>query len=117
MKLFILFLSLFMLLTYKPTTVLAVTKPYLSSYTSPIFTPKTKEIKPKWVKILEWAVLIFLLLAIILFLSSLGPASFWGYHTIVKSMNFRLCLIAFGVAITSAMTLFARRMLKLIEKA
>ncbi len=118
MKFFITFLSLFMLLSFTPATVLAVVNSRVATYTSLDFTPKTKEPKPKWVKILEWAIPIFLLIAIILFFTSLGPSRGYlgGSSAIEKSDNFILCMIAFSVAVTSAMTLFVYRMIKVFKK-
>ena len=116
MKLFILFLSLLTLLAFTPVRVFAVTHTYVHTRTTLYAQPKTAEPKPKWVKILEWAIPIFLLLAIILFFTSLGPSSYLGGSgVIVKMGNFILCMIAFGIAITSALILFVHRMIKLIK--
>ena len=119
MKLFILFLSLLTLLAVTPVPVLAVTHPH--TYVNSLdFKPQTAEPKPKWVKILEWAIPIFLLLTIVLFFMSLVPSSatisVWGGGSYIgKSDNFILCMIAFGIAITSALILFVHRIIKLIK--
>jgi hypothetical protein len=121
MKFLIISLSLFTLLALPSTPVLAVTHPSVHVHTTLNFEPKTAEPKPKWVKILEWAIPIFLLLAIILFATSLVRSSsafsiLGGSSYIGKSDNFLLGLIAFGVAVASAMTLVVYRIIKVFKK-
>lgn len=116
MKFPITFLSLFILLSFTPPSVSAVTQPYISSHSSMYFKPKTEETKPKWIKILEWTVPIFLIVGLIFFFSSLGPAGYWGFHTIVRPLNHTLFLIAFSIAVVSALTLFVNRIIGLFKK-
>ena len=114
MKFLILLLSLFAFLSFTPTTVLAVANPRIYAYTSLDFKPKTEEPKPKWVKVLELMVPIFLVLGILLFFSSFNYG-LW-LSILARPLNYRLSFVSLAIAASSAITLFVFRMITLIKK-
>jgi hypothetical protein len=121
MKIFIAFMLLFFTNCLAPTAISATVSVKMAVAHSVVFTDKTlifkpikKEFRPKWVKILEWAIPIFLIVGIIFFLSSFN-LSFWA-PMIIRPLNHNLALVSFAIATLSALTLFFYRIPKLVRE-
>jgi hypothetical protein len=121
MKIFIAFMFLFFTNCLAPTAVSATVNVKTAvvysvvSFDKPlIFKPVTKEFRPKWVKVLEWAIPIFLIVGIILFISCFN-LSLWA-PMIVRPLNYNLALVSFAISALSALTLFFYRIPKIVRE-
>ncbi len=114
MKLFILFLSLLMLLTFMPIPVFAVTHVYTHTRTTLDFKPKTVEPKPKWVKIIERILPFSMTLGFLFVQYSLGSKGIEPLE-VVRPTNLIIGATLLIISLIIALTLFIHRMIKLIK--
>jgi hypothetical protein len=121
MKIFIAFMLLFFTNCLAPTAISAManTKTAVAYSTNSLskasnFRPKTETSKPKWIKVLEWMIPVFLVLGIILFISSFN-LSLWA-SMLIRPVNYDLALVCFAIGALSALTHFSWGILKLFKK-